>query len=285
MDIKKINFISKGTLTMSFLRTKKTRPTFGFTLIELLVVISIIALLMAILMPALGKARKQARYTVCASNQRSIVTATLTYAANNDHSFMKNQLYYRGEWIDYTIPYEWSVTLVDRLLPYIGEDKDVISCPGNNSIYQKPVRPVWDQSGEQRMWATSLLYLPGLYDPQDPEGWNDRNPKAALPKVEKNDSDALITTDWNIYNANEGWGNVNHAEGGSKFGSIETSSGDYRLEDILRAIEGANRGYIDGHVERVDPEVMGTDNKPVMSDEGRKGHYSHSSGNSRPYFW
>ncbi|ARN56735.1 type II secretion system protein [Sedimentisphaera salicampi] len=270
---------------MPFISTKNTRPTFGFTLIELLVVISIIALLMAILMPALSKARKQARYTVCASNQRSIVTATLTYAANNDHSFMKNQLYYRGEWIDYTIPYEWSVTLVDRLLPYIGEDKDVISCPGNNSIYQKPVRPVWDQSGEQRMWATSLLYLPGLYDPQDPEGWNDRNPKAALPKVEKNDSDALITADWNIFNKQEGWGNVNHAEGGSKFGSIETSSGNYRLEDILDAMEGGNRGYVDGHVEKVDPEVMGKNDMPVTSEEGRDGHYSHASGNSRPYFW
>lgn len=270
---------------MSIIRTKRNRLSFGFTLIELLIVISIIALLMAIMVPALSKARKQAKYTVCASNQRQVVAASLSYALENNDTFMKNQLYWNGEWVDYIIPYEWSVTIVDNLRPYIGDTLEVISCPANNSIYKTPVRPVWDDGGEQQMWATSLLYLPGLYNPENPQGWNDKDPKAALPKVTRNEPDCLITTDWNIYNKAEGWGNVNHSEGGSKFGSIETSSGGIGWDQILEAIEGCNRGYVDGHVDRVGPEQMGKDNQSVYTPEGRPGHYSHASNNSRPYYW
>ena len=56
----------------------------GFTLIELLVVISIIALLLSIMMPALNIAREQARGIACQSNQRSLTQAYIMYAGQND---------------------------------------------------------------------------------------------------------------------------------------------------------------------------------------------------------
>ncbi len=56
----------------------------GFTLIELLVVISIISLLIAILMPALTKAREASRAVVCGSNMRQIATAVELYAGDHN---------------------------------------------------------------------------------------------------------------------------------------------------------------------------------------------------------
>ncbi len=55
----------------------------GFTLIELLVVISIIALLVGILLPALGAARKSAQRAVCLGHQRSIGQGMAVYASDN----------------------------------------------------------------------------------------------------------------------------------------------------------------------------------------------------------
>lgn len=99
----------------------------AFTLVELLVVVSIIALLIAILLPSLKRARQQAKQVVCSSNMRSLVLAVHEYAVANDDRLVTAGLAHGGTvdehaaWIN-TLKREYGNELVAR-------------CPADKSVY------------------------------------------------------------------------------------------------------------------------------------------------------
>ena len=89
----------KGLVIMKQFRKR------AFTLIELLVVISIIALLLSILMPAMSRARKQAQRTLCYSNQRQCAIVCHMYANDNMDWLPQGNIH-----PDVTTPEYWSET-------------------------------------------------------------------------------------------------------------------------------------------------------------------------------
>ena len=82
----------------------------AFTLIELLVVISIIAVLMSILMPALGKVKEMGKRAVCLSNQHQLALSWTLYAAENDDKIVNSNTCGVKENPAGSGQYEWVLT-------------------------------------------------------------------------------------------------------------------------------------------------------------------------------
>ena len=127
--------------------TQSPRPAKGFTLIELLVVIAIIAILAALLLPALGRAKLKAQGVQCMNNHRQLSMAWRMYTEDNADKLLYASSWPVSTWDEYTwcngkIDFSagnrsnWDPTVdIQRSLlwPYCGKTLAIWRCPADRS--------------------------------------------------------------------------------------------------------------------------------------------------------
>jgi prepilin-type N-terminal cleavage/methylation domain-containing protein/prepilin-type processing-associated H-X9-DG protein len=115
----------------------------AFTLIELLVVIAIIAILAALLLPALVRAKGEAKQTSCLNNFRQVGIAIGIYLSDNKA--------YPGDYSANFGCYVW----MNRLLPGTVNNRKVFGCPA------APPDSAWDTNANTTLGGT---YINGIHD-------------------------------------------------------------------------------------------------------------------------
>ena len=204
--------------------TRYAKP--GFTLIELLVVISIIALLIALLLPALGDTRDQARTTACMSNARQISLPVQMYIsdhrrmpAGTDYPWL---LFVTGGYISH--PLGDTATILDPI-ERKPQALGIFACPSE----QEPKALMWPS------WYGTTYGLNRYIAPHD--SWIQNTPWEVHGLDEYRDLSNVVL-----------WADAGDHLTGSKPHDLQESAIRYRhRRDLVMAV----CSFVDGHAKRV----------------------------------
>lgn len=222
----------------------------GFTLIELLVVISIIAILLALLLPAITTATEMARRAVCLANLRQWSIAHVTYAADNDGTYPDRGAMWNQHLISGVV-YFTTQRALETSFYYqnsIGPNRGAWTCPGLEPL-NFPYPP-YQSSG---VWYLEVGYFflcdggkTGLnwYNGSSPVHPESHAPERVEDPGEWNlVADVVRTTDLGYGN----WrtGEAGHLEGG---GGHFAYSQDLSAPPVILNVkpEGGNQLFNDG---------------------------------------
>ncbi len=206
----------------------------GFTLIELLVVISIIALLIGLLLPALSTAKESSRRIICAANQRSVVQYQHTYAMDNNGKF---QIEGPGTQTHLS----WILKKHYINMQQNDIDLETFGCPNRGIDFFYDPNPDTDQ-GSIRASYYMTYGRPGSMLKTGPTAWTKRwkSPTSVYDK-----------SDWVMIGDIIEMGTDLPPQTTASHGGSGIAQGDPNLTPEEIGSDGSNNGFVDGHVEFV----------------------------------